>query len=294
MKKLSFYLIAFLMVPAFLFTGCKEEEEDSSFDVLKTHLVANNLDIDAMLDGWITPASAVVDTSDFSIPGYYVVDIREVADYTTGHIKGAVPSTLGTILASAAVATDPILVVCYTGQSAAHAVIALRLSGYADAKVLKWGMAGWNADFSGKWTANSGADNGAIGEGHANWTYPMDVTASAEFGYPTIDVVSTDGETMLVERVAAMLVGGFQNVPSADVLATPGDYFINNFWDETDVEHYGHITGAYRIKPLTIAGDEIANLDPSATVVTYCWTGQTSSMVTAYLTVLGYTAKSLK
>jgi 3-mercaptopyruvate sulfurtransferase SseA len=31
---------------------------------------------------------------------------------------------------------------------------------------------------------------------------------------------------------------------------------------------------------------EINNLDPSKTVVTYCWTGQTSSMITAYLNVL--------
>jgi rhodanese-related sulfurtransferase len=36
------------------------------------------------------------------------------------------------------------------------------------------------------------------------------------------------------------------------------------------------------------------NIDPDKTVVTYCWTGQTSSMVTAYLNVIGYNAVSLK
>ena len=38
----------------------------------------------------------------------------------------------------------------------------------------------------------------------------------------------------------------------------------------------------------------LENLDPDAEVVSYCWTGQTSSMLTAYLTNLGYNAKSLK
>ena len=36
------------------------------------------------------------------------------------------------------------------------------------------------------------------------------------------------------------------------------------------------------------------NYDPEKTAVTYCWTGQTSSMVTAYLNVIGYNAVSLK
>jgi rhodanese-related sulfurtransferase len=59
-------------------------------------------------------------------------------------------------LTTAASATKPILVVCYTGQSAGHAVVALRLSGYSDAKVLKWGMSGWRSDLAGPWEGNSG------------------------------------------------------------------------------------------------------------------------------------------
>ncbi|MCK5853406.1 rhodanese-like domain-containing protein, partial [bacterium] len=93
----------------------------------------------------------------------------------------------------------------------------------------------------------------------------------------------------------AMLAAGFKGVAAADVLASPADYFINNYWAEADVTHYGHIAGAYRIKEnLTLAADGFKHLDPSKTIVTYCWTGQTSSIVTAYLTVLGFDAKSLK
>jgi len=48
------------------------------------------------------------------------------------------------------------------------------------------------------------------------------------------------------------------------------------------------------LKPMSFADGNISSLNPDGTVVTYCWTGQTSSMVTAYLSVLGYDAKSLK
>ncbi|MCK4638231.1 MAG: hypothetical protein KAT33_02315, partial [Bacteroidales bacterium] len=38
---------------------------------------------------------------------------------------------------------------------------------------------------------------------------------------------------------------------------------------------------------------EYAYLNPNAKIVTYCWTGQTSSIVTAYLKVIGYDSYSL-
>jgi rhodanese-related sulfurtransferase len=91
-----------------------------------------------------------------------------------------------------------------------------------------------------------------------------------------------------------MTEGGFKGVASADVLANPTNYFINNYWDQVDVDHYGHLVSASRIKPLTLKSGQFNNYNPASTVVSYCWTGQTSSMVTAYLTVLGYDAKSLK
>jgi rhodanese-related sulfurtransferase len=99
---------------------------------------------------------------------------------------------------------------------------------------------------------------------------------------------------MLKTRVKYMLDNGFKGIPANDVLNDPTKYFINNYWAEGDVTHYGHINTAYRINPISIANGEIKNLDATKTIVTYCWTGQTSSMVTAYLNVIGYNALSLK
>ena len=294
MKKVI-YLLA---ISLFIFTGCKKEEAPvttgDSFKTLTTYLVAQDLDIPDVIDGWITARPAADDLATF-LGTYDILDIREDTHFNAGHIEGATNTTLGNILTAAKNTTKPILVVCYTGQTASHAVIALRLSSYTDAKVLKWGMSGWAASFSGPWLANSGDDNGNAATGTGNWeAKPGNITATGSFDYPEYTTTATDGASILEERVEKMLSGGFKGVPSATVLATPTNYFINNYWSAADVQLNGNITGAYRINPLTLEGDEIKGLDPSKTIVTYCWTGQTSSMVTAYLNVIGYNAVSLK
>ncbi len=299
MKNFKTYLLMFLFIPALLVSSCKKEKPDApdvdpslSFKTLKTYLVSNNMDLPNVLDAWITTADAVYTlmTDGDNTNDYYIIDLRAAADYDGGHIEGAVNATLGTLLNQASSSGGkPILVVCYTGQTASHAVVALRLSGYPTAKVLKWGMAGWNSNYTGSW------DGGTGDAGNTNWTAaPGNVTANNTNSEPEYTTTATDGAAILTERVAAMLAGGFKGVSGATVTATPGNYFINNYWTTGDIEHYGHITGAYRILPLSLAGGEYLNLDPSKQIVTYCWTGQTSSMVTAYLNVLGYNALSLK
>lgn len=261
------------------------------FGQLKDYLIANDMDISDVVDGWITTAEVVYtnmedgdDANDF-----YVIDIRGADDFAAGHIEGAVNSTLGNVLQTANGANgQPIIIACYTGQTAGHAVVALRLSGYADAKVMKWGMSSWNETTSGAWMSNTG--DAAIG--NANWTFPALVTPNIEYGDPSFETTAADASGILAERVNVLL-SGFNAISNADVLATPGDYFINNFWAQEDVEHYGHIAGAFRIQPLTLEGGEYIYLNNTAPVVTYCWTGQTSSMMTAYLKVLGYDSKSL-
>ena len=151
-------------------------------------------------------------------------------------------------------------------------------------------MCSWNAATATSWPANVG--NTAVG--NSNWTAaPGDIAGNIEFGDPSFETTAPNAEEILNERIELLLNGGMNKISNADVLAAPGDFFINNFWAADDVAHYGNINGAYRIKPLTLANDEYKYLNPSATVVSYCWTGQTSSMVTAYLKVLGYNSKSL-
>jgi rhodanese-related sulfurtransferase len=290
MKSATRFFLISLALAAVILAGCSEDTSmpevgEGSFATLRTYLLENDLDLPDILTDWIIDASDV----EGNLSAYYVMDIRTEELYDAGHIPGAVRSSLAGIVADAAAnGGKTIVVACKTGQTAAHAVVALRLSGYSDAKSLKWGMSGWNAAFD-LWTANTAS----IAVGHANWS--MDATASlTPHDYPILVTTATDGAGILAERVSAMLAGGFKGVDPDDVLASPGDYFINNYWAQDDVDTYGHIDGAYRINPLTLDANEFMYYDPDETVVTYCWTGQTSSAVTAYLTILGYDARSLK
>jgi rhodanese-related sulfurtransferase len=297
MRKLLKYLLILTLIPTLFLTSCKEDDDvvvggDNSFTTLTNYLATNDMDLPDILTGWIVAPPAAADLNTF-ITTYDILDIRAADAFAAGHIEDAVHSSLGNILTDAANTSKPILVACYTGQTASHAVVALRLSGHADAKVLKWGMSGWNSTLSESWEGNSGNTNGSAAIDNVNWvTTP--VTTSQSFEYPLFTSTATTGAGILEEKVEAMISRGFKGIPAATVLATPTNYFINNYWAQTDVDHYGHIAGAYRIQPLSIENGEIANLNSDAIIVTYCWTGQTSSMITAYLNVLGYDALSLK
>lgn len=300
MNRLLKYFLILAIVPALVFTGCKKDEEEvtkGDFTTLKTYLVSNQMDLtgEQLLKSWVVDAKliadgGIVDPTDNSIPGYHVLDIRAAADFAAGHIKGAVNTTLKDILTAAKDLKDkPILVVCYTGQTAGHAVMALRLKGYTNAAVLKWGMACWNADFAGPWT--NAISSTAVG--NANWVTTA-APALTSNTYPDWTSTTTDAATLLGERVQTMLDGGLKGVNSADVLANPANYNIINYWPEADYLTFGHFAGAYNVPVISLAGDLVKAIDPKKETLIYCYTGQTSSMAVAWLNILGYNAKSVK
>ncbi len=284
MKKLAFYFIALFIIPSLLFTGCKKDSEETfnGQKELTTYLVAQNLDLNVILNGFVMAAPESGDVS-----AKYIIDIRTADEFAQGHIADAHRVNLPDILTEAAKATKPILVVCKTGQTATFAVTLLRLSGYADAQALKWGMSGWNSALD-VWTPAIGS----IAAGHANWTSDAAPT-NLTYDSPKFTSTSTVAADILKERVALILTEGFKTVPAADVLDNPGNYFINNYFSEADYTAFGHIKGAYRIQPMLLTDNTMNYLDGSKVVVPYCYTGQTSAAITAYLRVIGYNAKSM-
>ena len=295
MKKWMKFVLVIAVFSVIFVTGCKDDVTDpdvNEFDILKTYMEDSGIDLADISAGWVKPGSIVAngaaptEVDSFAV-SYDVIDIRSADDFAAGHIKNAVNSTLGDILTAAQGTRSPIMVVCYTGQTAARAVTALRLSGYADAVSLKWGMCGWNATFDTKWV-----DNAATAT-DPGWVTAGDPTAVAEFDYPSLSTGFEDGADILAARVDAILSLGWTQ-GNADVLAAPENYFINNYWSESSWNTYGHIPGAYRINEnLGLAG--LSGLDPEAeTLITYCYTGQTSALITGWLHILGYeNAKSL-
>ena len=304
MKKFTVFFTVLLLIPSLFFTSCDRGDDpidvigetDTKFTLMKEYMINNNLDIDKILtnvDGQKFVVAAPSDAADVDafLSNYYIMDIRNSNDFLTAHVKGAINVPFKNILTEANKTTKPILVVCYTGQTACYATALLRMYGYHKTRALKWGMSGWNPATAGSW---NNAITGNPAATSANWTYnaaPSNVT----YKDPEITTLLTNGEAILKERVEAVLALGFQGVNGADVLSNPGSYFINNYFSETDYLGFGHINTANRILPFKLADDTYLSLDPDATtLVTYCYTGQTSAVLSATLRVLGYNGASLK
>ncbi|MEE4116469.1 MAG: rhodanese-like domain-containing protein [Marinilabiliaceae bacterium] len=228
-----------------------------------------------------------------------IVDIRSANDYAAGHITGAVNvpdhKLLLQYLETNSVAMDKeIYVVCYSGQSAAWSTALIRVAGYTNAKSLKFGMSSWSTEAGyDKWTGKISDD----------YFSSMVQTASpakpAAGNLPSIDEGSEDGEAILDARLDKIFAEGFTcTTDAATVMGGLYDnpnYFIINFWSE---EHYlvGHIPNSVNYEPaedpFTLAKD-LKTLPTDKTIVVYCYTGQTSAYMAAYLRLLGYDAKTL-
>lgn len=305
MKKFLNYLMILMIVPTIVLTSCKDDSSDDpvekgTFADLKAYMMASDLDLPALLDGWVIAPTMKADggivEADYTIPDYHVFDIRSAQDFAAGHIKGSVNVALGDVLSTAPNYNDkPILVVCYSGQTAGRAVMALRLSGY-QAKVMKFGFSYWTDDtYDVNGTATSfdkwSPKVGDAAVGHANWTTDASATLPV-YGSPQWESNSTDGAAILAERVAAMLSMDWTTA-SGDVLEAPENYNIYNFWSSTDYLALGHYKGAYQIMPISLENDAVMAFDPDNENQVYCYTGQTSSYTTAWLQVLGYPVKSI-
>jgi rhodanese-related sulfurtransferase len=290
MKGLIKFLFLFGILPVFLFTGCKDDDpalQESEFETLSKYIAQNDLDLPDLLNGWVLPGSGLnVNTTDYSIPDYYVIDLRSAADFNAGHIKDAHNTTLANVLVEAEnAAGKPILAVCYTGQTAARAVGALRLMGF-EAVSLKWGMSAWHPDHSGKWQSN------ATDIAHANWVRTGEPPALGTFNDPVFATNKVTGKEILQARVQYALNKSGWGVNKNDVLANPSNYFIINKWPLDSWNTYGHINGAYRIDEDLVL-EKLNHVNPAMTNVVYCYTGQTSAITTMWMDVLGFDSKSI-
>jgi rhodanese-related sulfurtransferase len=183
-----------------------------------------------------------------------------------------------------------IVIVCYTGQTAGWVTSLLRLSGYSNAFSMLWGMSSWHSDCAVKW-------QNSISNLYAT-QFEDDAVAKADKGsMPKLSTGKTSGQEIFDARVAALLEEGFDaaKITNAAVFDNPSNYYVVNYWAEPDYTQYGHVPGAMQYTPkASMKYDvDLTTLPTDKTIVVYCWTGQTSAYLTAYLRLLGYDAKSL-
>jgi rhodanese-related sulfurtransferase len=238
-------------------------------------------------------ASIVKESLDKNI---LVVDLRPSAEFSTGHIKGAVnkrfeelPSYLETGIKP--FEFDKIILVCADGQVSSYTTCLLRLMGYGNVYAMRWGMSAWNEKY-----AKQGWLSGVSGKFEGN----LDKTTHerpAPGNMPELNTGKVTGAEVSAARFARLFSDGTRNILiSADeVFADPSRYFIINL-DRKDKYDDGHIPGAVRYKPEATLGfpEEMASIPTDKTVVVYCGTGHNSGFATAFLRLFGYDARTLK
>lgn len=297
MKRMRILMLSILAV-TLLVTSCKKDEVVNESQVLVEYLESASSPL--MKDYVNTDMPSIIAASEVKTLNEtgqaYIVDIRTAADFALGHIANAHNVQLADILTHIkGVNLTPytkVVIACYTGQTAGFAASVLRIMGYDKVFSMKWGMCAWNADFSSKWKNTVAAGN----------TYASQFTATAaEKGVagelPVLTTGKTTGLEILEARVAAILAEGFTpaSVTNKAVFDNLAGYYVVNYWPAAHYATPGHIPGAMQYEPkssISLA-TSLKTLPTNKPVVVYCYTGQTSAFMAAYLRLLGYDAKSL-
>ena len=298
MTKFKFWMLS-LLFAAFLVTSCsKDEETVNESQVLAEYLAS--VDSPYGKDFVNTDMPAIMAASEVKTLNetgqVYIIDLRSADDFNAGHIANAHNVALKDIVTHIeGVDLAPytkVAVVCYTGQTAGFATSILRLLGYEKAFSMKWGMCAWNADFAGKW-------NTAIATGNA---YAAQFTATAtekaaKGDMPVLSTGKSTGQEILEARAEAVLTEGFTpaTVSNQTLFGNFGGYYIVNYWPADQYADPGHVPGAIQYTPKESMKYEVdlTTLPTDKSIAVYCYTGQTSAFLTAYLRLLGYDAKSV-
>jgi rhodanese-related sulfurtransferase len=225
----------------------------------------------------------------------HLIDLRRKEYYDKGHIKGAVNVRRSEILDHfeneiLPFQFDKIVLICYGGHIASYTTQVLRLLGYGNVYAMRYGMSGWNPEFTRDfWAAGISSDY--------QDKLVADATPKPPSSYqPVLEVTAGTGEEILYERARAILSdnSGPIFIDQEVVFQNPEEYFIINF-ERKDKYESGHIPGAIRYKPQGTLGipSEMSTIPTDQTVVVYCGTGHNSQFAVAYLRLFGYDARSL-
>lgn len=296
MKKLSFHLIVLLLLSTILLTNFSVNSQTSNsndeFEVLISHFENNGNFINTIAPA-IIPADEV--KKNMKNPKYHIVDIRSDTWFDYGHIKGAnnvASSDLPAYFESTINPKDfeKIVLICYSGQSAAYYTGLLRLSGYDNVYNMNWGMSSWREDFAANSWTKSVSDE---------FKEKLETTNNpkAEKGtYPSLSTGKVEAAEILKTRLSDVFAVPYKEsiVKAEDVFSNPSDYYIVNYW-ENDKYNAAHIPTAIQYEPKgsLASSTDLSTLPKDKKIVVYGSTGQEAAYIVAYLDILGYDAYNL-
>ncbi len=293
MKKPSIFLIAILISATALFSSFTSLDNSTlnppdEFETLVNYLETNNNFINGELP--IIMADEV--KKNLKNPKYHVIDIRSESWFEYGHIKNAANIKSADLLTYFESTINPldfdkIVMICYSGQSAAYYSSLLRFAGYDNVYSMKWGMSSWREDF---------ADNSWNKNVKNDFATKLESTEKAkpEIGpHPVLTTGKTEAKDILRARLEELFATPYKEfiVKSLDIFETPANYYIVNYWDEEKCE--GHIPGTLHYSPNGSLTKDLLTLPIDQKIVIYEATGQKAAYIVAYLNILGYNTGNL-
>ncbi|MFO7615775.1 MAG: rhodanese-like domain-containing protein [Bacteroidales bacterium] len=290
-------LLALLVLSFLLVTSCQKDPEVIESQVLAEYLESTDSPLGKDYVNTDLPSiMAASEVKTLNETGQvYIIDLRSAADFATGYIQNAHNVALSDLVNHIkGVELTPytkVALVCYTGQTAGFATALLRLMGYDKAFSMKFGMCAWHTDFAGRWNTTV-----ANGNAYASQFVTTPTEKGPAGALPTLATGKTTGQEILEARITDLLTEGWTpaSITSATVFGNLSSYYIVNYWPANHYE-IGHIPGAMQYTPkasLKLDAD-LKTLPTDKTIVLYCYSGQTSAFLAAYLRLLGYDAKSL-
>lgn len=244
-------------------------------------------------------APALVDASEvkkhMKDQTYYLIDIRSGSWFDYGHIKGAVNVAAKDLQNHFESAMDPskydkIILICYSGQSAAYFTSLLRLSGYDNVYSMNWGMSSWRVDFAeNSWLKNTSSDLTDKLETKEN-------TKAAAGEFPVLQTNKEVPADILKDRLSTAFSTPYKAsiVKYSQALEAPENYYLIDY---RTLEKYkkSHLPGAihYKAGEDLLSSAQLNTLPTDKTIVVYGETGQETAYLVAYLDILGYDAANL-
>lgn len=302
MKKLHNYVFTFLIFSAVLLSSFTTKNENynhkslnppNEFETLIDYLESNGNFINSDASSAIIPASEV--KKNIKNSKYHIIDVRSDSWFEYGHIKNAANVTTADLLTYFESKINPadfdkIVLVCYSGQSAAYFTSLLRLAGYDNVYSMKWGMSSWRVDFAEKsWLKNTTNDYAGKLETNNN-------PKAGNGSLPALNTGKTDAKEILKVRLKKAFATPYKEsiVKSPDVFENPANYYIVNYCSDENYNK-GHIPGAINYVPNSSMSStaDLNTLPSDKKILVYDQTGQYSAYVVAYLDLLGYDAGNL-
>lgn len=225
---------------------------------------------------------------------FWIVDVRDVEAFAIGNIEGSVnipyqhtadPNYLQDLPKD-----KKLIVVCYSGQTAAQTAALWNMLGY-DAVAMEYGMGGWST---------------AQGLGAPFIQKPFDfevvnapVEVESSNSLPTIETepVTSLNELIMAQSREYLTSGKGAVIPAATVMekieAGASDIFLLDIRDENHYQN-GHAPNAVNIPVNTLASKEnLAKLPLDKQIIVIGYNGTDTSSANRVLNQLGYNAVAL-